>query len=78
VIAPLPDLLPLATMLAVLAAVGWGLGLAAALTRRSIGAREPRRLRVSSPRLFGLAILVAAGALVGYALVLRAVGLVSL
>jgi hypothetical protein len=74
--APLPGLLPLASMLAVLVAVGWGLGLAAALACCSIGARAPRRLRVASPTLFGLAVLVAAGALAGYALVLRAVGIV--
>jgi len=33
--------------------------------------------RIFSPSRLGLAVLVAAGALVGYALVLRAVGLVS-
>jgi hypothetical protein len=75
--APSPDLLPLASMLAVLAAIGWGLGLAAALARCSIGARASRRLRISSPTLLGLALLVAVGALVAYLLVLRAVGMVA-
>ena len=75
-IAPLPGPLPLATLLVLLAAVGWGLGMAAALARRSIGAGAPKHLRLLSPPLFCLALVVAAGALVGYALVLRALGFV--
>ena len=75
-IAPVPGLLPLATLVVLLVAVGWGLGMAAALARHSIGAGAPRQPRVLSPPLFCLAVLVALGALLGYALVLRALGLV--
>jgi hypothetical protein len=64
-------------MLAVLAEVGWGLGMAAALARCSIRSRGSRRLWITSPTGVVLAVLVAGGALVGYALVLRAVGVFS-
>jgi hypothetical protein len=74
VIAPLPGLLPLATMLVMLAAVGWGLGLAAALARSSIGGRSPRQAGIPAPIGLCLAALIATGALAGYALVLRAMG----
>jgi hypothetical protein len=78
VISPLPALLPLVAGLLVLLVVGWGLGLAAALARRALGPAGQSGAGGPAPALLGLAVLVATGALVGYAVVLHAVGLIPL
>jgi hypothetical protein len=65
-------------LLLVLGLVGWGMGFAAAMMRTSLHIDTPRGSLHASASGLALGVLVAAGALYAYGVVLVRIGIVAL